>query len=434
MGALNVRLWLAVLLVALLPVAYATVRIYFLNSLPDTWNVSIAAQAAWLHLAYEVLHEALLLPLYFPFGAVVADQTQLRKRISTVCTFGLLAYAVLTLLVLIGAELLTATMAQQVALRTLTASYIRLEAVAILIGVFNDICLIVLVTLGRHRLVLALVVLRALATVLLDAFFVGQFAWSLDLAVIGVAMTNIAVGSAMLVPSFIILYRLGLIGSPWEMTNAPWVGLWFRVAARSGLESVVRNLAFALMILRLMNEVEEAGLFWITNGFIWGWLLLPVLTLGTLIRQDVATHMGQLGTRFRGYILATGFIILIWLVTIPGWAWFVATAMGSPEAERVADLTLLLLGFYVVFAFNHMIDSYFYGMGRTDLMLYQSLFVSIFYYGTAYGAYQTGIFNPDLRAIAMLFGGGIVMDALVTCWQFHRAGYFDRARQGFLSA
>lgn len=163
-------------------------------------------------------------------------------------------------------------------------------------------------------------------------------------------------------------------------------------------------------------------------------LLLPVLTLGTLIRQDVATHMGQLGPRFRGYILATGFIILIWLVTIPGWAWFVATAMGSPEAERVADLTLLLLGFYVVFAFNHMIDSYFYGMGRTDLMLYQSLFVSIFYYGTAYGAYQTGIFNPDLRAIAMLFGGGIVMDALVTCWQFHRAGYFDRARQGFLSA
>ena len=169
--------------------------------------------------------------------------------------------------------------------------------------------------------------------------------------------------------------------------------------------------------------------FWVTNGFIWGWLLLPVLTLGTLVRRDAGNHGGRLGARFGAYIWLTAIIILVWLVTIPGWTWFIATAMGSPEADRVASLALLMLGFYIVFAFNHMLDSYSYGVGRTDLMLYQSLFVSIVYYGSAFVAYRTGIFVPDLEQIALLFGGGIVLDSLVTLWQFNRAGYFQTGQQ-----
>lgn len=88
-----------------------------------------------------------------------------------------------------------------------------------------------------------------------------------------------------------------------------------------------------------------------------------------------------------------------------------------------------MLGFYVVFSFNHMLDSYFYGVGRTDLMLYQSLFVSIFYYGSAFLLYRAGLFIPDLQQIALLFGGGILIDLLLTLWQFKRSGYFVVARQ-----
>ena len=93
-------------------------------------------------------------------------------------------------------------------------------------------------------------------------------------------------------------------------------------------------------------------------------------------------------------------------------------------------LALLMLGFYVVFAFNHVLDSYFYGVGRTDLMLYQSLFVSVVWYGSAFVAYRAGLFVPDLERIALLFGGGIVLDSLVTAWQFKRAGYVRTGAQG----
>lgn len=381
----------------------------------------------WLHLSYEVIQEALLVPLYFLFGQVIRDLPSLRERASRAFLVTFTAYAILTVIILLGAEQLTDLMAQQVELQTLTARYIRLEAIAIMIGVFNDICIVVLVSLGMPRLVLFLVMMRAALTISFDAFLVGQYSWSLDLAVTGVALTNITVGLLMLIPSIFFLHRLHVLAIPRGPWREGWMWNWFRVSLQSGLESGVRNLAFSLMILRLMNEVQEAGLFWVTNGFIWGWLLLPVLTLGTLMRQDAGNHDGKLGRRFLGYFIVTALIILVWLLTVPGWVWFVSTAMGSPEADRVVDLALLMLLFYAVFALNHVLDSYFYGIGRTDLMLYQSLFVSIVYYGSAFLAYRAGYFVPDLQGIAFLFGGGILIDSIVTFWQFRCHGYFQRA-------
>ena len=101
--------------------------------------------------------------------------------------------------------------------------------------------------------------------------------------------------------------------------------------------------------------------------------------------------------------------------------------MGSPEADRVVDLSFLMLFFYIVFSFNYVLDSYLYGVGRTDLILRQSIFTSIAYYGLAFVAYRTGYFVPNLQNIALLFGGGILIDAAVTLWQFRRSGYFERA-------
>lgn len=78
-----------------------------------------------------------------------------------------------------------------------------------------------------------------------------------------------------------------------------------------------------------------------------------------------------------------------------------------------------MIGFYVVFAFNNVIDSYFYGIGRTDLMLYQSLIVNTLFYGAAFISYQLGWFVPSLNKIAIMFGLGITLDAAIT-WLLYR--------------
>jgi len=182
----------------------------------------------------------------------------------------------------------------------------------------------------------------------------------------------------------------------------------------SGFESFVRNAAFILMVLRLVNVVMQQGAFWITNSFIWGWLLLPVLALGELIKRDCGESEENIKRNAPGYFLLTGIFILIWLISIPFWKSFIHRIMGVEDYAAIFNLCLISISFYIVFAFNNVVDSIFYGRGRTDLMLYQSLIVNIVFYGTAFILYVAGIYVPTLTRIAIMFGFGILFDSIIT--------------------
>ena len=265
-----------------------------------------------------------------------------------------------------------------------------------------------------------LLVLKTVLIIILDSALVSQLPISFKLGVNGVALSNIAVNASLVVLSLWWLHRFGVLikfGVQWSQQS--WIREWLQISGKSGLESFVRNLAFMLMILKMVNEAQEAGTYWVTNQFIWGWLLLPVLALGNLIKQDVAKSMGELGNRLKGYWQFTLVIILFWCLSLPGWEWFIRNVMGVPQAEQVSALAGLMLTFYIVFAFNNVLDSYFYGMGRTDLMLYQSLIVSSIYYGGAFLLYTQDYFVPTLESIAVLFGLGITLDAIVTAGLFY---------------
>lgn len=177
------------------------------------------------------------------------------------------------------------------------------------------------------------------------------------------------------------------------------------------------------MVLSLINEIGKQDVLYITNGFIWGWLLLPILALGTLIKKDAANNGGVLGDRFKGFFLWSLIICLFWIVTIPVWGWFIHNIMGIDDYRSIVSLTLIFLPFYAFFAINNVFDSYLYGVGRTDLMLCQSVLTNGGYYMIAFILYQLNIFEPTLHSIAMLFGFGIVFDMIVTLLLFYLAGY-----------
>jgi hypothetical protein len=61
---INYRLYFAILITMLLPAAYQTVRIYFLGNMPSDWVVNIVSQLSWINLIYEIIQEALILPLF----------------------------------------------------------------------------------------------------------------------------------------------------------------------------------------------------------------------------------------------------------------------------------------------------------------------------------------------------------------------------------
>ncbi len=278
---INYQLWLVLILTSLIPLIYSTTRIHFLGSIPSPWTFSIAAQVAWLNVGYEVLSEALLIPLAFILGRVIHRNEAFRDRASLSLLITLVCYFVATLMVLWLAPNFVDAMQQQAELLTQTIQYIRLESAAILLSSVYAFLSLVLVLKNERKALYGLLVVQTLMTILCDSVFVSQFAYSLQLGVNGIALSNIVVNSLLALFALIYLSKSGITLSFKfsRRDQSQWLKEWAKIGWKSGLESLVRNTAFIVMILQLINQVQQAGTFWVANQFIWGWLLLPVLTL-----------------------------------------------------------------------------------------------------------------------------------------------------------
>ena len=75
---------------------------------------------------------------------------------------------------------------------------------------------------------------------------------------------------------------------------------------------------------------------------------------------------------------------------------------------------MVLIGFYVFYAVQNVFDAAFYGLGKTNYMLFESVVTNTIYYGIAFVLYITGIWVPTLTGIALLFGIGNVFDSVVS--------------------
>ena len=108
---INYRLFLALLVLGLCPTVYTTVRVFFLGQLPGDWSFSIAGQLSWVNLLYEVVSEAIILPLFYFVGKVKRDRAAFSNRVRTGMLVSLGAYLLLSVVILIFAEPLLTLMA-----------------------------------------------------------------------------------------------------------------------------------------------------------------------------------------------------------------------------------------------------------------------------------------------------------------------------------
>lgn len=414
--SIDYQLWLVLILTSFIPLIYSTTRVHFLGSIPSPWAFSIAAQVAWLNVGYEVLSEALLIPLVFILGKVINDEIQFCQRASISLFIIILSYLVATVFVLWLAPQFVGVMQQKTELLEKTVNYIQLESLAILLSSLYAFLSLVLLLKNKKVVMYKLLIAQMMMTVLCDSLLVSQQSFSFQFGVNGIAISNIIVNSFLAVTAAIYLSKSGVSLNIRKNKGVQlqWLKEWGAIGWKSGLESFVRNTVFIVMILQLINQVQQAGTFWVANQFIWGWLLLPILALGRLIKQDAATNKGLTSQRVNSYLGLSAGITILWVLTAPIWDSFIANVMGVSDSKSITDLVWLMVGFYIVFSLNNVIDSYFYGIGRTDLMLYQSIIVNSIFYGGAFVLYQIGMFVPTLQSIALMFGLGMTADAIVT--------------------
>ena len=411
---INYRLYFALLILGLAPTVYTTLRVFFHGQLPGEWSFSIAGQLSWVNLLYEILNEAIILPLFYFVGQVRSDKTAFSNRVRTGMLLSLGVYTILSAGVLLFAEPMLKLMATDVSILEASAQYIRIESIANIFGILTQFALVALVTVNKSKYLYALTGARLVLCLLSDTFLVSALPISANLGVNGIGYSNIIVNALLLAISLAQLAKENVRVFAKSKPDFSWIGEFGKVGGISGLESLVRNVAYMVMIARMVNVVGEQGTYWVANNFIWGWLLLPVLQLGELIKQEVAADRENIRRNSLGYFGITVTISLLWFVTIPGWKPFMTHVLGFTDVDKLFDLVLLLVGFYVLYGVQNVFDSTFYALGKTNYMLFESVVTNTVYYGIAFILYAAHIWTPTLTGIALMFGIGNAFDSAVS--------------------
>ena len=169
-----------------------------------------------------------------------------------------------------------------------------------------------------------------------------------------------------------------------------------------------------------MNQLNEQGSYWVANTFIWNWLLLPILPLNELLKQDIASSLPKDAikrhhvSKILPYMSFTLLSLLLWLITYPGWKWFLNTILNTDDPEMILGLLKQLTPCYAIFSFGFVLNGIFYAIGKTEYLLIQTLLGNSLLV-TLFVLYSNGIlFSPGLSSIVIIFGSGLVLGTITT--------------------
>ena len=411
---INHKLFISLLVMGLVPTIYTTLRVFWLGNLPGDWSYSIAGQLSRINLIYEVINEAIILPLFYFVGKVLENKKELTNRMKTGLLITLGIYIVLSIFIMTCTNPLLKLMATDPSIIEASATYIRIEAIANVFGILSQFVLVGLVTLGKDKLVYVLTGVKLILCVVLDLFLVSSLSCSANLGVNGIGVSNIIVNVLIFGTTLVLLAKNGVNVINKEKMDFKWAKEFVKIGGISGLESFVRNLAYMVMIARMVNVVNEQGTYWVANNFIWGWMLLPITQLGELIKQETSTNKDAVKNNSLGYFVITGMTVIAWCVLIPAYKPFMQYVLNYGDVDKLFELVMVLFGFYILYAIQNVFDNTFYGLGKTHYMLFESVVTNSIYYGTAFILYVTGAWQPTLIGIALLFGIGNAFDSVVS--------------------
>ena len=415
---INYKLYFALLVLGFAPTVYTTLRVFFLGSLPGEYSFSIAGQLSWVNLLYEIINESIILPLFYFIGKVTNDKKEFTNRVKTGMLIALGIYLILSFSIICFTKPLLSLMATDSSIIDASAAYIRIESVANIFLILTQFTLVTLITINKRKYLYILTFARLVLSIICDTFLVSSLPMSLNLGVNGIGYSNIIVNLVLLCLSLLLLSKEDVNVFKEIKLSFAWAKEFIKIGSISGIESFVRNIAYMVMISRMVNVVGEQGTYWVANNFIWGWLLLPVLQLGELIKQESATNKDNIPKNFLGYLGITSIISILWFICIPLWKPFMTNILLFTDVDKLFGLVLTLVGFYVLYAFQNVFDSIFYGLGKTHYMLFESVVTNTIYYGIAFFLYLTDVWTPSLIGIALLFGIGNAFDSVVSLCAF----------------
>ncbi len=355
--------------------------------------LNIAGQIEWFDLFNETVLAFLTVPMYFVLNRA-RDDAELSRRIGTTLTVGLVAYSLISAAIYVYASGLTAYMDAPPE----SVGYLRLETIGFVVGFVFSYVYVVLVVRAKWKMFATLVVVRVVMLAVCNAALIpGNGA-------IGIGLTNVSVNATMSAIALVLLYREGLLRK-WSGLDHGAMRDWARTGFFSGGQVLVANLVYAMVVMRMVSDVEGMGSYWLANNFIWGWLIVPVAALGDKLRNEF--YGGY--RRIWNYLALTTLILVIWLLSVPLWGFFFRDVIGMENPGQVLDIVCKSVPFYVAYAYSVILQSVLISVGRTDYIFFECLLVNFVYYGVVYGLFLAGAFEASMDFAILMFGFGLVV-------------------------
>ena len=199
LGKINYKLFFALLVLGLCPTIYTTLRVFFLGDFPGEYSFSITGQLSWVNLLYEILSEAIVLPLFYFIGKVLVDKKEFSNRMKTGLIVSVGAYSFLSIIIIGLARPLLKIMATDSTIINSSTTYIRIESVANIFSLAFTFLMVGLVSIGKGKYVYILTLVKLVLCVLVDTFMVSTLSLSLNLGINGIAFSNIIVNAILVV-------------------------------------------------------------------------------------------------------------------------------------------------------------------------------------------------------------------------------------------
>ena len=400
------KMYLALCLLALVPAIYQTIitKLITINTNPGA--LDIIGQMEWFDLINETICAFLIVPMY----SVLSKAKKTENFSKVVFKLGLIVIGLYILFSLgtffYGINLISYMNPNEINV-TDAYRYLSLETIAFMIGIVYSYVNVVFLVIDKARYMYSFLVGKILLSLFSDLILIP------NLGIEGIAISNIISNFVIGTIGVVVLFVTKNIKvGGYNKADVSYLKMWGKVGLFAGGQQFLDNIIYALMIVRMVNAVSESGNYWVSNNFIWGWLLIPITCLSEIVRKDAGINGYNL--KQKNYYSITIFSLIIWFILIPTYQWFFKTVEGIDNYTRIFEIVIKNLGFYIFFALSQIPDAIFVGMGKTKYNAINSLICNIVYYGIWFVLYQTNVVIMNMNMIIVMFGIGNIVHWLIS--------------------
>ena len=434
------RLFLGILLFIGLPNVYQLYRVHLIgNEIPDAGSLSIISQWQFVGLVVEVFQEATVLAIFFFLGSQIRRGAAIQMdRAKSVLTFIFLGSIAFSLGVFIFRDAFITIIGTSADIQEQTKAFLGVSIFSIPFTLLAAAIIVLFESLGLRRLVFLMAIFNIALRFVLDSVLFGGYAFSQDAGVVGVGWATLLASVGLFGAGIVLLLWTRSIPAGFFTTLPTFAGMrdYLRVGLGSGADSLIRNVFYFFMIIRIVNTIgsSEIGGYYLAMQILWSFMLVPVLALADSAKALVANasdDLRRVKSLWHASMLITALMMVVWVALFPVFPAIAGALSGDAETVRWAVTAFgILFVPYVLLSFNLVMDSVFYGVGKTKYLAYQSLVTNGTVYVVAFLLYVLDVWTPTFEGVMALFALGIVIDSFLTVGFLVKVLYLDPAPAG----